>query len=295
MSSYFLQKLWCYMRINHLIFNSVFGLIPWKVALYLCSTLIIFSVAQANPVFTGNASVDFHESGVIRFDEPGGKCVGMPLQFLAGTISGWNVKTLYFYYNRSADTMFVGVDFYGIAGDADGDGDPGHTGPVLASLGGIDEPNLGDTESVVLLMDTNMDKKYELAVGVSGTANISSFGTYNFVGREYAPSFGFGKRLNPDPTTLYANPSSSKPDIEFTITHFSKLPGFSFTPSEPFRFRTTLFAGSLDDAGIGDALVPGPAGTVITFPSTDGGADSRSAAENDTSSQPALNGSEGRV
>lgn len=248
---------------------------------------------MANPVFTGESSADFHESDTVRFDDPGGKDVGLPHQFPAGTIGGWGVKSLYFYYNRSMDTMFVGADFYGIAGDADGDGDPGRTGPVLASLEGVDEPDLGGTESVVLLVDTNMDKKYELAVGVSGTANISSFGTYNFVGKEYAPAFGFGKKLTPDPTTLYANPSSSKPDIEFTISQFSKLPGFSFSPSEPISFRTTLFAGSLADVGIGDALVPGPAGTVITFPSGEFGSDST--AENNTSSQPALNGSEGRV
>ncbi len=267
----------------------------WDCFICLCSTLIIFSVAQANPVFTGDAYVDFPASFAVRFDDPGGMDVGLPHQFPAGTIVGWDVKTLYFYYNWSMDTMFVGVDFSGIAGDADGDGDPGRTGLVLASLGGFDEPDLGGTESVVLLIDTNMDKKYELALGVNGTANISSFGTYNFVGKEYAPAFGFGKRLYPDPASLYANPSASKPDIEFTITHFSKLPGFSFSPSESFSFRTTLFAGSLADMGIGDDLVPGPAGTVITIPSGGGDADSRSASENDPSSQSSLNGSEGRV
>jgi hypothetical protein len=238
----------------------------WMVLINLCSTLFIFSVAQANPVFTGNASVDFLESGAVRFDDPGGIDVGLPYQFPAGTITGWDVKALYFYYNLSVDTMFVGVDFYGIAGDADGDGDPGRTGLILESLEGVDEPDLGGTESVVLLMDTSMDKKYELAFGVSGKANISSFGTYNFVGKEYVPAFGFGNRLSPDPASLYANPSASKPDIEFTIVNFSKLPGFSFYPNESLRFGTALFAGSLADVGIGDNLVPGPAGTVITFP-----------------------------
>jgi hypothetical protein len=185
--------------------GSVVGI--WKILIRICQTLIIFSgISLANPVFTGDAYVDFLESGAVRFDDPGGMDVGLPPQFPAGTITGWDVKALYLFYNRSEDTMFVGVDFYGIAGDADGDGDPGRTGQALASLGGVDEPDLGGTESVVLLMDTNMDKKYELAVGVNGTANISSFGTYNFVGRKYAPAFGFGERLSPDPATLYASP-----------------------------------------------------------------------------------------
>jgi hypothetical protein len=266
--------------------KSIFASRAWKVALYLCSTLFILGGAMANPVFTGEASSDFNESGVVRFDDPGGIDVGMPPQFPAGTISGWDVKALYFYYNRSEDTMYVGLDFYGIAGDADGDGDPGHTGPILASLGGVDEPDLGGTESIVLLMDTNLDKKYELAVGVNATANVSSFGTYEFVGDDYAPAFCFGKRLSLDPATLYANPSASKPDIEFTIAPFSKLQGFSNSPSESFSFRTTLFAGSLVDFGIGDDLVPGPEGTIITFSSGDKSSNSNGyAAGNNTTAE----------
>ncbi len=267
----------------------------WRVFSSLCSTFIIIGIAQANPVFTGDACVDFNNCAAARFDDSGSMDVGLPLQFPAETIVGWDVKTLYFFYNRSMDTMFVGVDFSGIAGDADGDGDPGRTGLILASLDGFDEPNLGGTESVVLLMDTNMDKLYELAVGVNGTADISSFGTYDFLHRKYGPAFGFGNRLSPDPTTLYASPNASRPDIEFSIAHFSKLPGFSFSPSESFSFRTTLFAGSLVDMGIGDDLVPGPAGTVITIPSKGEGADSMSAAKNDISSQSSLNDGEGRV
>lgn len=239
----------------------------WRVVLYVFSTLFILSGALANPAFTGNASADFTEPGAGCFDDLGGKDVGMPADFPKETTSGWDVKALYFYYDRPADTMYVGIDFYGIAGDADGDGDPGRTGAVLANIGGEDEPDLNGTESIVLLLDTNLDSKYELAVGVNGTAGISSFGTYNFVGRKYAPAFGFGKRISPDPATLHAQPSPANPDVEFTIERFSKLPGFTFSPEESFSFRFEAFAGSLSDVGIGDDLVPGPDGMVVTFSS----------------------------
>lgn len=259
--------------------SSNFGV--WRAALLVFSVLFVFGGSLADPAFTGNASLDFSEPGVFRFDDPGGKDVGLPPAFPEEATSGWDVKALYFYYNRTSDIIQVGIDFYGIAGDADGDRDAGHTGTILESQGGIDEPDLGGTESIVLLLDTNLDKKYELAIGVNGTANISSFGTYSFIGNKYAPGFGFGKRLSSDPTTLYANPSPSMPDIEFAIARFSNLPGFSFSPGEPFSFRTTLFSGSLADYGIGDDLVPGPDGTLITFSSSDKGSDASGSPKGD--------------
>jgi hypothetical protein len=73
--------------------------------------------------------------------DPGGKDVGMPNPpFNENDTSGWDIKDCYYHYNRSSDTMYVGLDFYGIAGDADGDGDPSHTSDRLASKFGLDWP-----------------------------------------------------------------------------------------------------------------------------------------------------------
>lgn len=225
---------------------------------------------MADPVFTGNASSDFSGPGSFRFDDPGGRDVGMPPAFPEGSVSGWDVKSLYFYYNRTADVMQVGIDFYGIAGDADSDGDPGHTGPILEGQGGVDEPDLNGTEAIVLTIDTDLDGRYDLAMGVNNTAGLRDFGAYQFVGRKYAPALGFGERLSPDPAVLFASPNASRSDLEFSIKDFSKLPGFMFVPSEPFGFRFEMYAGSFSDDGIGDDLVPGPDGAVAIFSPNNG-------------------------
>lgn len=243
--------------------SSNFGF--WRAVLLVFSALFIFGGSLADPAFTGNASLDFSGPGVFRFDDPCGRDVGMPPAFPEESTSGWDVKSLYFFYNRTTDVMQVGIDFYGVAGDADGDGDPGSTGPVLENQLGVDEPDLNGTEAVVLILDTDLDGRYDVAVGVNGTAGLRDFGAYRFVGRKYAPALGFGERLSPDPAALFVSPDASCPDFEFAIERFSKLPGFTFVPFEPFSFRFEAFAGSFCDDGIGDDLVPGPNGAVATF------------------------------
>jgi len=244
-----------------------------KEIIYICSALLTFGVALAQPAFTGEASSDFLLSGAICLQDSSGKDVGLSAAFPQGSTSGWDVKAICFYYDMPADVMYVGVDFYGIAGDADGDGDPGRTSTILENLSAVDEPDLKGTEALVLLLDTDLDGKYDLAVGVNGTTDLSGFGTYHFVGRKNTPAFGFGQRLSPDPATLYASPDASKPDLEFTISQFSELPGISFTQGGSLSFGFEFFAGSFSDGGIGEDLLPGPEGIVVTIPTeiTSGG------------------------
>lgn len=236
--------------------------------------IVIFSAGSSpgDPVFTGDASADFNLTGSLVFEDPGGMDVGRPSQLMADAAPGWDVRSLHLYYNRTSDMLFAGADFYSIAGDADGDGDPDGTGPSLEALGGVDRPELSGTESIVLLIDCDLDGEYEIAIGVNGTADIRDFGAYRFTGRKHAPSLGFGERLAPDPVRLYSSPDRMRPDIEFTISDFSSLLSNSSIQNDSLSnstqglgFRTTLFAGSLEDCGIGDDLVPGPDGTQITL------------------------------
>jgi hypothetical protein len=83
--------------------------------------------------------------------------VGMPPEFARGTVSGWDVRSLYFQYDDLSDTLLIGLDCFGICGDADGDGDAGRTSAILASIGGVDLPNLADTESFTTAIDLNLD------------------------------------------------------------------------------------------------------------------------------------------
>jgi hypothetical protein len=225
--------------------------------------------ALAAPVFTGNAPADFAVTGTITVADPGGVGdVGVPISAPLGTVSGWDVSAVYFAYDHDTDTMYCGIDCYGICGDADGDGDPNGTSPWVAALGGLDQPDWNNTESVALLIDTDNDYvdlttgDFDVAVGKqSGGTDISSFGAYQFSGSPTAPASGFGAALT-NTTNLFATPNAAAPDLEFSIANFSTLPGFSFTPGNAFTFKILLFLGSLEDDGIGEDYVPGQSGAV---------------------------------
>lgn len=215
----------------------------------------------AQPTFTGDAPADFTSPNVIRIADPssgpGIPDVGLPSQFPSGSISGWDINAVYLEYDYDSDILYVGIDCFVICGDADGDGDPGGTSPILASLQGVDHPDFGGTETIAFLIDTDNDFEgltqgaFEVVIGVPFGSDLSAFGAYNFVGTPANPATGFGSSL-PNPVTLFASPSAEAPDLEFSIGDFSTLPGFNFTPGEPFSFKINVFMGSLEDDGIGE-------------------------------------------
>src|SRR4051812_48845002 len=51
------------------------------------------------------------------------------------------------------DAMHIGFNCYGICGDADQDGDPGHTSTDLQTRGGQDNPNFAQSESCAIALD----------------------------------------------------------------------------------------------------------------------------------------------
>ena len=219
--------------------------------------------AQGPPVFTGNVGADFNftDRFLVRGIDPAND-VGVPPAFPAGTISGWDVQGLSFFYNVATDTLFVGIDCIGVCGDADGDGDPGNTSAALAANGGVDLANYGGTESLALLIDTDNDfvpgvgGDFEVVVGVSAVTDITAFNTYLFTGLPVNPAFGFGAQGGLPAAALFASPSAGQPDIEFSIPTFSTLPGFAFVPGAAFNFRVSFFHGSFNDSGIGEDFTP---------------------------------------
>ena len=220
--------------------------------------------------FTGDSYYDFVTGpniplGVIFVkDPPGIGDVGIPLQAPRGTISGWDLDAIYFYYNHAKDRMYVGFDFGGVSypnsicGDADGNGDPDSTPEWLRTLGGSDTLNLIGSESVVLLLDTNDDDSAEVAIGVNDTSNISHFGAYYRKGFDFIlPYFHkLWKDLLPNRVKYHNAPNYPIKDLEFTIDQFSTLPNFNFTPGQSFKFGLLAFAGSFMDDGIGEEFVP---------------------------------------
>lgn len=241
----------------------------------LLTTMVTPGNVEAAPIFTGIAATDFTSADAVYFPDPGGVGdVGVPLGAPPGVISGWDLVGIYFDYDASTDMMYVGIDCARICGDADGDGNPGGTSGWLATQGGNDVPNLGGTESFSLLLDGDNDfvpgtgcgvqgcPGFETIIGDSAFTNISSFGVYNFTGTPEIPSIGYGLAIPGHATTVFANPSTGAPDLEFSVANFSTLPRFSFSRGAAFTFQAYLYAGSLEDDGVGEDFLPTQLGAI---------------------------------
>lgn len=236
--------------------------------LLVLSILLLVQRATAAPIFTGNAAADFNGPDVIKINDLEGD-VGMPSpDFPASARSGWDMRAVYLAYDQASDTMYVGIDCIVICGDADGDGDPNRTGPILGKpvnqggLGGEDVADFGPGESFGLLIDTNNDisgttGSFEVVIGVKNSDSLAQLGAYAYTGNigEQLLDQTWGTKL-PNKVTLSTPPSAAAPDLEFAIADFSKLPGFPV--GKPIQsYKVQMGMGSIVDDGIGEDYAPG--------------------------------------
>lgn len=249
---------------------------PRRLSLAATAVLFVFSLlltvqrfTLAAPTFTGDAAADFTSPDAVSVTDIEGD-VGMPFpDFPADARSGWDIRAVYLEYDPATDILYVGIDCVVICGDADGDGDPNVTGPILGKpaseggLGGTDVADFGRGESFALLIDTNNDftggsGNFEVVVGVKNSTDLSTFGAYEYTGRigSQLRDQGWGAQLA-NVTTLFAPPSATTPDIEFSIENFSTLPGF--TAGAPvLSYKVHMGMGSIVDDGIGEDFAPNP-------------------------------------
>ena len=217
------------------------------------------SYAQ-NLVFTGNAASDFlnapgHQSFIDFADD-----VGLPSGAPINTVTGWDIRTAFFYYDSAEDDLYVGIDFGCIFSDADGNGDPSSSALWLSQLGGIDHPDLTNTEGFILAFDNGRDGNYDTYVGVSRMGNISNFGLYEFTSTiDVSPDeFPVGASGTVDLHSSTFN--TNTPDLEFVIRDFSNhvddLCGVDFA----------IFAGSYQDGPIGEDHLSGRANLCTALP-----------------------------
>ncbi len=211
--------------------------------------------------FTGDVELDFPNvdgNGItVIVDNPGSNNQASPGDVaqsgsLTG-ITGWNIKDLRLAYDESTDVMSFGVNFFGIAGDADGDGNPGG---ISGSIG-RDVPSLGGRESIVVALDTDRDGTPDVVAGVPTNkpqGTISGVDTFTVAAYEDSPAglaSSFGKTLTEHLGALAFDPSAEHPDFEFTITNFKELPGL--VPEDGFII--SAFAGTTDDIIAGEDFV----------------------------------------
>ena len=239
--------------------------------LSLTSLTILSLNAQANITFTGDVDADFSATAnCYEDDRDVGIVTGM-------SRTGWDIQRLCFHYDGNDDVLYVGIKAYdgAIFGDADGDGDPANS-----SIGGVlDLADLSGTESFVLSIDLDGDSEsdgfnfstVDVLIGVSDAGSIANFGVYEpDVGYTLSnPNSSFGAKL-PINIDIFANPDATNPDFEFSIPGFTaeNLGVTSLADKPAIQF----FAGSTDDAGVGDDFLP-TVGEGESYPLYDGDED----------------------
>jgi hypothetical protein len=217
----------------------------------IAAALLGARTAWAGPItFTGNVAHDFnpqtnpgvevitdslHENDPIHIDQPAWMTD-------SGLVSGWNIKDVRVDYDAKTDTLYVGVNTYGIAGNVDGNGTPGIPDPRLTAAGGTDPANFGGDKSMAVGFAPLNGQYHEfdlptpvIVAGISGDKatqtgpGLDGFNVAKYAGGAGPGSLdlvtGFGQMLTAGLGNLAFNPSAQHPGFEFTITNFSKLLG----------------------------------------------------------------------
>jgi len=244
--------------------------------------LILSGVATGNAqtiIFTGDVEADFAVDGVFVLDDGGFQDVGVPPAW-PFPYSGWDIKTVYLFTNLNQ--LFIGIDYFGVAGDADGDGDPNSSSIALQERGGQDLPDMANSESFAVAIDLDQDGIFDVIAGVPG--GDSDGGTLGCTNFDFNDCFGLytyfhdmsvtqaSQRflsLIDSTNTLFALPSSATPDIEFTIENWNTISGWGNVGAnscEIFSFGVGLFSGSFEDDGVGEDTMPNDSNSVtVTF------------------------------
>jgi hypothetical protein len=221
-------------------------MIARKISVHLIRTAMLVSVvATGARAFTGDVVADFTQAEVVAHAD--GMDVGLPAQAPFGTVSGWEIVNAAFYLDGANDLLQVGLDFHGIAGDADGNGLEGNSTAWLLGNGGFDMPNLGGTESVCIAFDFDQSGSYDIIAGVSAMTDASGYKVSQFVNGGLLP-FSFGPAV-----PAHEGAHMIGPDFELEITELSALVAYT----DEVCFDYAVFAGSYSDDGIGEDFMAG--------------------------------------
>jgi hypothetical protein len=243
-------------------------LYTWNVALLILLGLNA-PAANAAPIeFTGNVPNDFNPAtnpGVVVTPVSNNPLnIGQPAADTAnGWVSGWSIQDIRTYYNASNDTLYVGINTFansqGVhAPFGQANGDP--TGTPTAN----DPANLGGDKSIAIAFapvsttNPNQPGTPLIIAGVPADKSQSGAGIDGFTVSKYNAAtaadglgYQFGQQLPQYTGNLAFKPSPATPQLEFTITNFSQIPGLN--PSQGFWI--SMYAGSAVD-GVGEAGLP---------------------------------------
>jgi hypothetical protein len=243
--------------------RSVF---PWTFA-----TLALLGygirAANADPItFTGFAQNDFNPNTnqnvqVFSIDsDPLNNIAETPYMLANNRITGWAVKDLRLAVDPSTQSLYVGLNTYGIAGDADGNGDPGTVDPKDPNfVHGQDQPHLGGQKSITVAFAANNPSNPAtpgaplIVAGVPAqkdpaNTGIDGFTVASYAGNNAGIQNNYGATLTGHVGNLAFDPSASHPNFEFNIPGFGNINGLN--PAQGFWVQ--IYSGSPDDGSVGE-------------------------------------------
>jgi hypothetical protein len=210
--------------------------------------LVIVAILGARPVvagpisFTGNVSTDFGittpgqstnpditviSSAATLNPESSTGATGAPL--LNFVSPGDALKQVALEYNAATDTMYVGVQTWGVAGTVAGTTLASGNGLVLgfAPLTGVFNPSNLSAPTFVAGVANVPPGESSAAAGRG--PGLDGFNVAKYAGGTVPGTMSlltsFGQTFTAGMGNLAFNPSTATPDFEFTITNFSKLLG----------------------------------------------------------------------
>lgn len=218
---------------------------------------------QADPIVSGGTAVSpLFATGNVEKDMPSTSSSvtvipGHPFNYTAqpqwmtnaGLLNGYAMKDIRLSYDKASDTLAVGVNFYGVAGNTDGSPD-GQTNPMTLKINGSNPAHLGADKSITVALTPNT------AAGAAGTplivAGVPSvksdadgttdhFTVAAFQNSTSGLTHSYGQTLAANVGNLAYDPSSAHPGFEFTIKNFSKVPGLNALTN---GFYLSAYAGS---------------------------------------------------
>ena len=256
---------------------------------YCVGSLLLLVLVGVRPAvadaisFTGNTQADFSTANTIgNYNYTGQTAVPVmknasdigeaPFITANGWVSGWAVNNVEMSYNAVSNTMYVGLDSFtnasgqrAIFGDADGNGNPGGASPQMAAMGGLDPANMGGDKSVAIAFaafnpsNPSAPGAAQIIAGIPADKTLAGSGIDGFTVDKLNPATtllqnAFGSPLSSVSGNLAFNPSAAHPELEFSISNFSKS---GIDPTKGFWIE--LYAGS------GQDVVAGEAGLIWTW------------------------------
>ena len=181
----------------------------------------------------------------------------------SGNVSGWAIKNIWTYYDKTTDTLQVGIETCknssgqsAIFGDSDGNGNPGTADSRMTAAGGVDSASFGTGKSFAMAFasaNPSAGGVPSIIAGIPLDKTKVGSGIDGFTVSQYKNVNGglnnnFGTSFGSSAGSLAFDPSASRPHAEFTINNFSAISGIN--AQNGFWFNA--YAGSGNDVIAGE-------------------------------------------